>query len=259
LNAALNDADSWIVPGVLEALAVQLPEGFGVELPDLSGLPSIFGVDHAFEQSLQTRQLEAITARTWELVDAVGGDSLRYETLIALATEPGHSDNARHLDAELRSVPMGERDSRWTIHLARSPKAAFHLIDWVRGADPAGIVPERAELAALQLAWFLTATRRAVRDKATKALVVLFADRAALAMRIWRAFAALDDLYVVERLASALFGAAMQGRWGAEELHAVAEMLRDGLFVSGRPPANALLRDHASGLCRRGGRAAGRI
>ena len=248
LYAALNDADSWIVPGLLEALAVQLPEGFGVELPDLAGLPSIFGADHAFEQSLQARQLEAITARTWELVDAVGGDPLRYDTLIALATEPGHPDNARHLDAELRSVPMGERDARWTIHLARSPEAAFHLIDWVRGADPAGIVPERAELAALQLAWFLTATRRALRDKATKALVVLFADRAALAMRIWRAFAALDDLYVVERLASALFGAAMQGRWSTEELHAVAEMLHDGLFASGRPPANALLRDHASGL-----------
>lgn len=248
LRAALDDDESWIVPGLLEALAVQLPEGFGVELPDLPGLPSAFAPDHAFVQSLQARRLESITARTWELVDAVGGDSLRYNTLIALATEPGHPDNARQLDAELRTLPMGERDARWTIHLARSPDAAFHLIDWVRAADPAGIVPERAELAALQLAWFLTATRRALRDKATKALVVLFADRAALAMRIWRAFAGLDDLYVVERLAAALFGSAMQGRWHTEELRTVAGMLHDGLFACGRPPANKLLRDHASGL-----------
>lgn len=248
LRKALDDNKSLIVPGLLEALAVQLPERFGIELPDLPGLPAAFPPDHAFEQSLQARQLEAITARTWELVDAVGGDTLRYNTLIALATEPGHPNNARHLDAALRAVPMGTRDARWTIHLARSPEAAFHLIDWVRTADPAGIAPERVELATVQLAWFLTATRRALRDKATKALVVLFADRAALAMRMWREFVGIDDLYVVERLAAALFGAAMQGRWSVAELHAVAAVLHKDLFASGRPPANKLLRDHASGV-----------
>ena len=247
LRDALDD-ESWIVPGLLEALAVQLPEHFGIELPDLPGLSAAFAPDHAFVQSLQARRLEAFTARTWELVDAVGGEPLRYNTLIALATEPGHPDNARHLDAKLRAMPMGARDARWTIHLARSPDAAFHLIDWVRAADPAGIAPERAELTAIQLAWFLTATRRALRDKATKALVVLFADHAALAMRIWRAFAGLGDLYVVERLAAALFGAAMQGRWSMEELRTVAGMLHDGLFAGGRPPANKLLRDHSSGM-----------
>lgn len=248
LRAALEDKQSWIIPGLLEALAVQLPEQLGVELPDLPDLPTAIDPDHAFEQSLQARRLEAITARTWELVDAIGGDSLRYELLIALATEPDHPSNARHLDAELRALPMGERDARWTVHLARSPDAAFHLIDWVRAADTGRIALERAELAAIQLAWLLTATRRALRDKASKALVRLFADRAALAMRIWRAFAEVDDLYVVERLAAALYGAAMQGRWRAEELRAVAEMLHDGLFAAGRPPANKLLRDHASGL-----------
>ncbi|MDJ0447367.1 hypothetical protein [Methylocystis sp. JR02] len=248
LRAALDDDDSWIVPGLLEALAVQLPEGFGVELPDLPDLPDASVPDHAFVQSLQARRLDALTARTWELVDAVGGDTLRYDTLIALAIEPGHPNNVRHLDAELRAMPMGGRDARWTIHLAQSPDAAFHLIDWVRAADVDGIATERAELAATQLAWFLTATRRALRDKATKALVVLFADRSALATQVWRAFAGIDDLYVVERLAAALFGAAMQGRWSMEELRAVAGMLHADLFAGGSPPANKLLRDHASGL-----------
>ncbi|MFT8613413.1 MAG: AAA family ATPase [Gluconobacter oxydans] len=248
LRAALDDDDSWIVLGLLEALAVQLPERFGVELPDLAGLPDVSATDHAFVQSLQARRLEAITARTWQLVDAVGGDALRYDTLIALATEPGHPDNVRHLDAELRALPMGERDALWTIHVAQSPDAAFHLIDWVRAADPHGIALDRAELAAIQLAWFLTATRRALRDKSTKALVVLFADRAALAIQVWRAFAELDDLYIVERLAAAVFGAALQGRWSMAELHAVAGMLHAGLFAGGSPPANKLLRDHATGL-----------
>lgn len=247
LRDALDSKKSKMVRGLLEALAVQLPEDFEIELPDLSGLPATRYTEDAFKQSLQARRLEAFTARTWALVERIGGASLRYDTLIALATEPGHSNNVRHLDAELRALRMSVRDASWTIYLARSPDAALHLVNWVRAADPDIIAPERAELAAIQLSWFLTATHRAVRDKATKALVVLFANRAELAMRIWRVFAGLDDLYVVERLAAALFGAAMQGRWSMEDLRTVAEVLRDSLFVGGRPPANKLLRDHASG------------
>lgn len=248
LLLTLDDSDSWIVPGLLEALAIQLPERFGIELPDLAGLPSELRIEDAFEQSLQTRRLDAITERTWALVDAIGGPALRYDTLIALATEPGHPDNVRYLNSELRAMPMPERDARWSVHLALSPEVAFHLIDWVRAADPTGIAPARAELTAIQLTWFLTTTRRPLRDKATKALVVLLADRPALAMSLWRDFAGLDDLYVVERLTAALFGAAMQGRWRLEELRAAANMLQTELFAGGTPPANKLLRDHASGL-----------
>lgn len=248
LRTALDDPDSWIIPGLLEALAVQLPEKFGIELPDVIGVPGGLGPSHAFAQSLQVRRLDAITARTWELVDTIGGATLRYDTLIALATEPVHPNNIRHLDAELRALPMPERDARWSVHLAESPDAAFHLIDWVQAADAAGIAPERAELTAIQLSWFLTTTRRELRDKATKALVVLLADRAALALKLWRAFSGLDDLYVVERIAAALFGAAMQGRWSAQALREAAEILHADLFAVGTPPANLLLRDHAMGL-----------
>ncbi len=248
LHIALSDEESWIVPGLLEALAIQLPEKFGVELPNLPGLPDEPGLVAAFEQSLEARRLDAITARTWELVERLGGPTLRYKTLIALATEPGHPNNVLDLDRELRGLPMPERDARWSVHLAQAPEAAFHLIDWVRAADPAGISDARAELAAVQLIWFLTATRRAVRDKATKALVMLLADRPDLAMKLWRDFLGLDDLYVVERLAAALYGAAMQGRWSLDAMRAVAELLQAGLFAGGSTPANALLRDHASGL-----------
>ncbi|ABC22447.1 ATPase AAA [Rhodospirillum rubrum] len=248
LHNALDNPDSWIIPGLLEALAVQLPENFGIELPDLVGLPAGLKPDQAFMQSLQVRRLDAITARTWELVDTIGGATLRYDTLIALSTEPGHPNNVRHLDAELRALPMPERDARWSVHLAVTPDAAFHLIDWVYAADSDGIAPERAELTAIQLSWFLTTTQRKLRDKATKALVLLLADRAGLAHKLWRAFSGLDDLYVVERLAAALFGAAMQGRWSSGALREAAETLQADLFAGGTPPTNLLLRDHATGL-----------
>ncbi|ESX11126.1 ATPase AAA [Mesorhizobium sp. LSJC255A00] len=248
LHMALAAKNSRIVFGLIEALAIQLPERFGIELPDLIGLPGALRPDHPFVQSLQARRLDAISARTWQLVDTFGGAELRYNTLIALATEPGHPYNGRFLYAELRALRMPARDSAWSIHLAQSPEAASHLINWVRSADPRAIAAERAELTAIQLTWFLTATHRPLRDRATKALVVLFADRAALAMEVWRAFSGLDDGYVVERLAAALYGAAMQGRWSKRELRAVAEALHTDLFAGGSPSANVLLRDHAGGL-----------
>jgi hypothetical protein len=91
-------------------------------------------------------------------------------------------------------------------------------------------------------------SHRSLRDKATKALVSLFSDRAALALMLWNAFFGLDDLYVVERLTATIYGAAMQGRWSNEELKGVAETLHSALFADGTPPANLLLRDHARGM-----------
>lgn len=248
LHFAIVADDSMITFGLLEALAIQLPERFDIELPDLTGVPDALNLEHAFVQSLHTRHLDAISQRTWQLIDAIGGAPLRYDTLVALATEPAHFYNARFLDAELHALPMSMRDARWSVHLAQSPEAAFHLIDWIRSADPSAIASERTELAATQLSWFLTASHRSLRDKATKALVSLFSDRATLALKLWNAFFRIDDLYVVERLTAAIYGAAMQGRWSNEELKAVAETLHGALFADGTPPANLLLRDHARGM-----------
>ncbi|MBB6187556.1 AAA family ATPase [Rhodanobacter sp. MP7CTX1] len=250
LHAALYMDDSQILFGLLEALAIQLPERFGLELPDLSGVPSDVPIERAFRESLQTRRIEAIGERTWELVNEVGGSDLRYGTLIALATEPNHPFNVRHLDAELRGLGMPERDAVWSTYLARKREEPSLLIDWVRSADQAAVPLQRAELTAIQLAWFLTSTNRVLRDKATKALVTLLADRPALAQKIWLHFSTIDDGYVTERIAAALYGAALQGRWSDADLHAASQMLRSTLFAAGAPPTNVLLRDHAAGLIR---------
>lgn len=247
LNIALSETSSWIVLGLLEALAVQLPERFGVELQDLVGLPAVGWIETAFANSLLTRRASAFSKRAWDLVESTGDSNLRYETLIALASEPDHPFNVGYLDAELRMVCMPQRDADWTVHLARSQRAA-HLVDWAWNADQSRITKGRAELAAIQLAWFLTATRRPLRDRATKALVALLVDRPELALAVWDHFKNVDDGYVTERIVAALYGAAMQGRWQPDALTAVALKLYYDLFSDRSPPANELLRDHALGL-----------
>ncbi len=101
---------------------------------------------------------------------------------------------------------------------------------------------------AIQLAWFLTATRRPLRDRATKALVAVLADRPGLALSLWTRFRTVDDGYVTERVLASLYGAAMQGRWDRGSLSKIALQLYEDLFKDGRPPTNTLLRDHGAGL-----------
>ncbi|CAI0887873.1 NACHT domain-containing protein [Serratia fonticola] len=247
LNSALLDSNSSIRAGLLEALAVQLPERFNIELPDLPGASSFVWTYEAFTKSLLTRRSSAFSERTWKLVENMNDDYLRYETLIALASEPDHPFNVNYLSVQLRNLSLPERDACWTIHLAHSERAD-HLVNWAWNADQSRITEERAELAAIQLAWFLTATRRPLRDRATKALVALLAERPELAITLWNRFKDVDDGYVTERVVASLYGAAMQGCWEPDQLTKVAIKLFCDLFAEHAPPANELLRDHALGL-----------
>ncbi|UVT05741.1 AAA family ATPase (plasmid) [Burkholderia glumae] len=252
LHQALADRHSKIIPGLLEALAIQLPEKLNLELPDLdlpdsADMPLASWVDEAFVQSLLARRPTAFGDRTWQLVDALGDERLRFDTLIALSTEPEHPFNARVLDRELRSLAMPHRDAHWSAHLAHSDRAKT-LVDWAWSADQTRVTLARAELATIQLTWFLTTTSRSLRDRATKALVALLASRPELAINLWSGFKNVDDGYLTERLVAALYGAAMQGMWERHDLSAVAVTIYRDLFAKHTPPVNSLLRDHALGL-----------
>ncbi|MFM0197769.1 AAA family ATPase [Paraburkholderia strydomiana] len=247
LHQALADRHSRIVPGLLEALAIQLPERLDLELPDLADIPSRSWVDEAFVQSLLARQPTAFRDRTWQLVAEMGDERLRFDTLIALSTEPEHPFNVRVLDSELRCLALPQRDAHWSVHLADSDRATT-LVDWAWNADQTRVTFARAELAAIQLTWFLTTSFRPLRDRATKALVALLAGRPRLAISLWNGFKNVDDGYLTERLIAALYGAAMQGVWEDHDLSAVATTLYRDLFANRTPPANSLLRDHALGL-----------
>lgn len=249
LRAALVQEGSRIVGGLIEALAVQLPERFGTELPDLPDRPAMWGMGDAFRESLVTRGAKHFTPRTWELVETAGGPSLRYEVLIALSTNPASAYNANLLHQDLLALAMPERDAGWSIHLTESPQAE-RLVAWVQEADQGAIRSERASLAGTALTWFLTTSSRHVRDRSTKALVALLADRPDLARSLWAAFKAVDDAYLTERLVASIYGAAMQGRWDNPQLLAVAEDLNRDIFATPVVSPNLLTRDHARGVVR---------
>jgi hypothetical protein len=244
--------DAYRRSGIIEALSVQLPERAGIELFDqFPDIGEDWILHEPFQDSLLWRDQRRFTDRTYEILRSITSVDERTLILFSLATEPHNKFNADFLHEKLTAIPLPERDRFWTNIVNRTDdddtSPIITLISWALSSGLEAIDDDRAELAGVGLAWLLTASNRAIRDRTTKALACLLAKRLTLAGHLIRKFAAVDDLYVTERLLAASYGAILQGIAlnGALDL---ARAVFDTVFASGEPPLNALLRDHASGI-----------
>ncbi len=169
-----------------------------------------------------------------------------------MSTEPGNPFNASDLDRRLRRTALPERDSFWSVPIARLMESrgadcpARVLVEWSKQAADGAIDPNRAELAATTLSWFFSASHRELRDRATKSLSAMLAPRLSLAARLVGSFSTVDDPYVVERVLCAAYGAAMLAP-RLDGLGALAEAAL-ALLEPPRCPVHLLTRDYARGI-----------
>lgn len=244
--------------GVLDALALWLPEQRSVELADVlpQELRGHEAVRSAFLRGLPWRSPESIGERAGGLLDEAlalpqGAPGEMWEALIALAARPRHPLNADYLDALLRGVKMPARDLGWSAFLGDGwgrREGPLRLIDWAWSAERARRADgETARLMATALCWFLTTSHRPVRDRATKALVVLLDGRTALLAQLLRRFDDCDDAYVRERLWCVAYGCAMRAA-SVEEIGQLAELANKLVFAKKETPPHILLRDYARGI-----------
>jgi len=245
----------WRFQSLLPALATQIPEAFrGKELLDiLPGGPKQwwkYPVTEAFGESILWRSKEAFSKRTLELFNALGSSysDPRLSYLFHLSVVKDHPWNAYLIDKNLRKRKMPQRDAFWSVPLARITDNEEHplhgLIDWALRADKTGAEDETLRLTSLVLTWCFTTSSRPIRDRATKALSTVLVSRPVLFVELLHRFASIDDLYILERICAAGFGAACHGI-GKDALSATAEALFKVLFKDKRPPLNLLLRDYA--------------
>ena len=234
--------------GIIEAMAIQLPERTGVEILDVGSEVS-YPVRNAFLHSLLWREQSRFTGRTFELCRGLVDTDELSDLLVSISTEPSNEFNALFVHKKLMKMTMPERDACWSIYLAdRGIEGPVKtLISWALQNDLKHMDKDRAYLAATMLTWFFTTSHREIRDKATKALASVLSRRLVLAARLLGDFVSVNDPYVLERLLAACYGAALQG---TEEtgLGELAQVVFDKIFADGKPPANALLRDHARGI-----------
>lgn len=247
---------SWQFAGVVEALAVQVPEELELELFDVLPTEAIDdpSLGQAFESSLAWRAPTAFTERTVEWVVKLCKLSGRsaYGALLLVCTEPENQFNAEWLHRDLWPRSMPQRDAAWAVFLAQDDLseggAVESLIDWSWQVEGGEVEEQRLWLAAVTLTWFLSTSNRAVRDRATKALVNLVSSTLGHAAALVDRFAGVNDPYISERLLAACYGAVMQGidRTGCK---AVASSVWRNHFAADRqPPLHLLARDYALGI-----------
>lgn len=248
--------ESWQFAGVVEALAVQLPEEFNLELFDVLPKEAIEdpSLRDAFENSLAWRSPAAFTSRTARWVDKLceATGSSAYGLMLLVSTEPENLFNANWLHKDLWPRPMPHRDAAWSVFLAmddlREGGAVVSLVDWAWEADANEVDEQRLWLAAVTLTWFLSTSNRAVRDRATKALVNLLSCKLSYAAALVDQFADVDDMYITERLLAACYGAAMQGMDRARCRVLAASIWKNYFAEGNQPPLNVLARDYAFGI-----------
>ncbi|MCQ8278028.1 hypothetical protein NFI95_06160 [Acetobacteraceae bacterium KSS8] len=247
----------WQWRGVFYALWVHLADRDNVELVDYlpGGADAWWGrweIQDAFIESVRWRSTSVFTDRTRALLNALHCDIQDIiRLLIELSVVTDHPWNAAFLHRRLLARPLAERDAFWTLAINHayddSSHSAVRLIDWASNTGVAAADNRVLELAATTLGWFCTATSGELRDRATKALTWIFAERPAIVDDVFAGFATCDDLYVVERLTAALYGAALRST-DPEPLRAFGRVAWSRIFADGTPPLSMLARDYARGV-----------
>lgn len=247
LHELLFGYENYRFSGIIEALAVLLPEKFDLEILDLGEVN--YNVVQAFKESLLWRNHEYFSDRTFELLNQyLPEESLHI--ILSIVTEPRNKFNADFLHEQLWPLSMPARDEKWSIPIVSdyfAPTAIDTLITWASENGFFEIDENRARLAATALAWLLCVTNRQIRDRATKALATIIAPRLYLAAEIVAKFANVNDQYIVERVLAAAYGGALQCLT-TDGLNTLAQSVFDATFGKSPSPINALIRDNAYGL-----------
>jgi hypothetical protein len=241
--------------GLLEALAVLLPERLNQELHELVPLPQLDVIQEAFLASIIWRRLDAFPeGLALNYLNTIGRH--RYEddrvltTLLHVACVPDHPFNVELLHRNLARRSLAERDQWWTTHINHSDpdtSVVYRIVDWALSEEQRIAADDAVVLCATTLAWFLTASDRPLRDKATKALVNLLRERANLVGLVLSRFREVDDPYVSERLYAAAYGVALAAS-DASALGQLAAFVFAEVFADREPPVHLLLRDYARGV-----------
>lgn len=252
-----KDHFAWAWRGLLDALAIALPEKFEAELVDV--LPGgaqkwwdDWATQEAFAESVKWRSHSAFTDRTLELLNNITyHNPSSIELILQVAVSADHPWNAELLHRNLLQRKLPERDAFWTIWVNDQSddvdSSIGVLIEWCRIGQAPHTNPENQLLAALVLCWFFTSTHRAIRDKSTKALTNILLVNEDVFIELLSRFADIDDLYVLERLLAAAYASCCLHS-DKSRLEKYSKAVFDYIFKDGEPPYGILLRDYAFGI-----------
>ena len=246
--------------GWIEALAVQVPEQFGVELLDAAQwrVDSFRRRqwDEAFVRSIAARRPSAVTQQSRELLRKVQKRSpnlseLLLETVLSVASSLNHLLNANFLHESLKRMSLAKRDVAWSIptYTAFGQGGTLdRLIRWAARGPHLGCSDEVVELATVPIVWTFTSPNRYLRDYATKAVAKLLSGHLSVLPSLIRRFDGVDDPYVIERLAVVSHGAVLCGGNAAIETAVAAGQELKRVVLADSQVPNIIARDAVCGV-----------
>lgn len=243
------------IGGLLESLAILLPECRNVELYDL--LPTLHNnkaIVYAALSSLIWRDEKTIGPHldTYfaEFMDDEQFRDSFIQTAIEISFNPGHFFNADYLHKKLAPMQLADRDAMWVPTLYRINGSRNNMIEeiinWTWNESDEVVIDEKSvELGATLLSWFLASTNRQLRDTATKALVQLLHNRMQVLIPLLEKFLIVDDPYIHERLYAVALGCAVRSK-SKEHLAGLCQYIYSKVFdVEDDVYPHVLLRDYA--------------
>lgn len=264
-------APLWSQRGVIEALAVLIPETFGHEITDIIPcVPTKHRKQFVFS-SLDTLSEAFINSLSWRSIESINETQIKkflkskfckvriddwFYKLVELSTISKHPFNADYFHTSMMRLSMRERDGE--LQFLFNGCAGYddndcanplrRLIDWAWSEDISRKAdPESSRLAAIMLCWLLSSTHIKYRDETTKALVNLLSEKVDILIDVMRLFEKVDDMYVKERIYSVAYGVALRTS-SNEGLSKLSVYVYDTIFKHNNPPKDILLRDHARNI-----------
>ena len=244
------------VNGLLESLAILLPERKGAELYDaLPHYRRSKAVVFAILSSLIWRDENTIDSHLdayfAEFMDDYQFRDVLVRTIMEIGYYVGNYYNADYLHKMLAPMPLADRDAMWIPTLSRiyggfNNKIIEDVINWAwNESDEVYIEEKSVELGATLLSWFLASTNRKLRDTATKALVQLLHNRMLVLVPLLEKFSTVDDPYIHERLYAVALGCAVRSK-SKEHLAGLCQYIYSKIFdAEDEIYPHVLLRDYA--------------
>lgn len=249
--------DLWYYDGILEALAIIIPERTGRELYEI--LPDWKNTEFVFNSVMKSLLWRKKSTIDKKLVDYFNNRMTEPQfwdfisILIQVGPKVDHYFNAEFLHRNLMRWKMAERDYRWSIvlHYLSGDKdnAVETLITWAKEDFGEVVIDSETKyLIAIVLVWFTSCMDRRIRDNASKGLINLVRNDIGLMIKLIEKFEHVDDPYVMERLYAAAYGCALLSK-KTDKLPALSLSVYKHIFdVDGEVYPDAMVRDYARGV-----------
>ena len=205
--------------GIIEALIMEFPTRIHNkgELMDYLGWKT-FTVEfcNAFIEGLYWRDSKSFNKSTKRWIsNLLNFESTRnnmFDLLLALSVKPRHPLKASVLNRYLSKIPMAQRDLLWTEYIrsySYEGNTPDRILRWSERIQSEKVSKKYLKNFISILIWFLTTTKRSLRDRVSHAIFNLGLRNPDLVFNQTLQSLTFDDPYISERLLACSYGLSM--------------------------------------------------